>query len=488
MRKTKYVKGATAGVTHYICSAVLPRFTFYECYNTTTMKVLRWVIFLLILIGLLLVRPDDAITQSLVQRADEFRASIDYGLAADYLRVALVRQPWNAALHVKLAEALGLQHKEVEAQQALAEAEQLGADAATVEQLRALWAEKGQRYAEAAQHWLQVIEHRPLDETAYRHAVEADTQAEQWDAARGTTERWVTALDSPEAHFALAELMTFDDPAVAQAEWQLSNNDQAQPFLQALQQPDRTLQLMLLGRAYLAQNDLALAQRAFDEAVAINPGYAEAQAFAGFVRDQRGADGKAWLDRAVEIDPDLSVARYFRARHLWERADLGGALDDLQHAIERDPANALIAAEIGRVYVQRNDFADAEKWLTQARDLRPQDAATWKSLAELYVDRSYGTPDQGVATAQQIVALAPQDAEAHVWLGRAYLRSGDRGGAERELNEAVRLDPQSALAHFYLGRLFGRETEAGRREYERALTLDPEGPIGAAAKRALELP
>jgi cytochrome c-type biogenesis protein CcmH/NrfG len=453
------------------------------------MKVIRWLLFLLVLgVLLLLVRPDDSITRSFAQRADEFRASIDYGLAADYLRVALVRQPWNATLHVKLAEALALQHHEVEAQQALAEAEQLGADAITVERLRAVWAEKNQRYAEAAQHWLQVSERRPLDETAYRHAVATAIQAEQWPAARRAAERWNTALNSPEAHFTLAKLVVFDDPAAAQTEWQSSNNDQAQPFLQALQQPDRALQLTLLGRAYLAQNDLALAQRAFDGAVATNPGYAEAQALAGFVRDQRGADGKAWLDRAVELDPNLIVARYFRARHLWERADLDGALDDLRYAAERDPTNALIAAEIGRVYVQRSDFANAEKWLTQARDLKPHDATIWKSLAELYVGRSYGTPDQGVATAQQIVTLAPEDAEAHVWLGRAYLRSGDRGGAERELNEAARLDPQSAPAHFYLGRLFGRETEAGRLEYERAATLEPEGPVGAAAKRVLELP
>jgi Tfp pilus assembly protein PilF len=140
------------------------------------------------------------------------------------------------------------------------------------------------------------------------------------------------------------------------------------------------------------------------------------------------------------------------------------------------------------VYVQRSDYANAEQWLTKARDLRPQDAAIWKLLAELYVGRSYGTSDQAVATARQIVALAPQDAEARLWLGRAYLRSGDRGGAERELLEAVRLDPQSALAHFYLGRLFGRSTAAGAAEYQRALTLDPGGPIGLAAKRALELP
>jgi Flp pilus assembly protein TadD len=86
------------------------------------------------------------------------------------------------------------------------------------------------------------------------------------------------------------------------------------------------------------------------------------------------------------------------------------------------------------------------------------------------------------------VTLAPADGEAHVWLGRAYLRSGDRGGAELEFNEAVRLDPQLAPAHFYLGRLYGRDTDAGRVEYERAVTLDPEGPIGLAAQRVLELP
>lgn len=453
------------------------------------MKVLRWLFFFLLLLSLLLLaRPDDAITQSFVQQAGEFRASIDYGAAADYVRVALQRQPWNATLHLRLAEALALQHDEAAARQALAEAERLGAAAAAVARLRAEWAEQGQRYAEAVRHWQLVIEQRPLDETAYRRAVESALPAGQWDSARSLAERWVTALGSADARLTLGKLLVFDDPAAAQAEWQTINSDQAQPLLQALQQPDRTLQLMLLGRAYLAQNDLALAQRAFDAVAAINPGYAEAQAFAGFVRDQRGADGGAWLDRAVEIDPDLIVARYFRARHRWERADLGGALDDLNYAIERDPANALIAAEIGRVYTQRSDFTEAEQWLLKARDLRPQDAAIWKALAELYVGRTYGTPDQAVATARQIVALAPTEAEARLWLGRAYLRSGDRGGAELELREAARLDPHSAPAHFYLGRLYGSNTEAGRQEYQRARALDPDGPIGLAAQRVLELP
>ena len=43
------------------------------------MKVIRWLLFLLLLIGvLLLVQPDDAITPTFVQRADQFSASLDY--------------------------------------------------------------------------------------------------------------------------------------------------------------------------------------------------------------------------------------------------------------------------------------------------------------------------------------------------------------------------------------------------------------------------
>ena len=54
------------------------------------MKVIRWLLFLLVLIGvLLLVQPDDTIAPTFVQRADQFSASLDYQPAVDYLQVAL---------------------------------------------------------------------------------------------------------------------------------------------------------------------------------------------------------------------------------------------------------------------------------------------------------------------------------------------------------------------------------------------------------------
>jgi tetratricopeptide (TPR) repeat protein len=453
------------------------------------MKVIRWLLLLLLVIGvLLLVQPADTITPTFVQRADQLNASFDYQSAIDHLQVALLRQPWNVAVRLKLVDALTAQRRYTETRQALNEAERWGADRAEVEQRRARLAEQNNQFDEAAQHWQNVSALRPWDEAAYAGTVESALKADQWTVARLAAERWVTQTHSSDAHFALAKLAAFDNPATAQDHFQQMKGQAIQPFVAALQEPDPALRALLLGRAYLAEKDLTLAQRAFDAAITLNPAYAEAQAFAGFVRDQRGADGGAWLDRAVALDPDLIVARYFRARHRWTQGDIDGALADLNPAIERDPANALIAAELGRVYTQRSDFPNAEQWLNKARDLNAQDVAIWKSLAELYVGRSFGTVDQAVTTAQQIVALAPEDAEAHLWLGRAYLRSGDRSGAEREISEAVRLNPQVALAHFYLGRLYGRDTAAGQAAYQRAVLLDPNGPIGAAAQRVLSLP
>ena len=454
------------------------------------MKLLRGLMFLLLLSGLLLiVQPDDTITPAFVQRAAQYRDSIDYESAIGFLRLAIARQPWNATLYLHLGEILAAQQDEAGAEQAWQTAQQLGTDPATIAAQRAAYADQMQRPDVALEWWQAAAAARPTDPAALQRLNAAYARAARWDDARAAAAQWVARWpDVPAAHLRLAQLLALDDPIGARDHFRLASIDQARPYLAALDQSDPALRAQMLGRAYLNDNEAQLAQRAFQAAIAANPAYAEAYTYSGFLADQLGGDGRAWLDRAVELDRDLVVARYFRARHWQQRGDLDRAEADLLHAAELDPTQALIAAELGRVYTQRGDFAEAERWLLKARDLQPRAAAMWTALAELYVGRSFGSPDQMIATAQQLVALAPDDSDAHVWLGRASLLTGDRGGAERELFEAVRLNPRSAAAQFYLGRLFGRDTSAGRAAYERAQSLDPAGPIGLAAGRALELP
>ena len=110
----------------------------------------------------------------------------------------------------------------------------------------------------------------------------------------------------------------------------------------------------------------------------------KAYAYAGFVRDQLGRDGRTQLDRAVDLDRELVVARYFRARSAWQRGELDQALSDLQTAIQLEPSNRVIAVELGRLLMQRGDLAEAERRLIEARDLNPDDPIGWLALAELY--------------------------------------------------------------------------------------------------------
>ena len=451
------------------------------------MTFLRALLLMVVLAALtLLVRPDDAVTISFVTHADAKRASFLYRRAEDDVRLALMRQPWNAAAQLRLAALLIDQRRFDEVPLVIDRARDLGANPIELAALNAQLATQTGQFEVAAEQWLNVAQSDP---TGYSHAVEAYLQAENWPAAQSTAEQWLAAeTDSIDARLALTKIVALDDVTRANELLAQVPIEQARLWSPALAETDRALQSMLLGRAYLSAGDLTLARRAFEAATAANPLYAEAYAYDGFVLDQLGRDGASRLDRAVEIDRELVVARYFRARHAWLSGDLERAIDDLQFAAERDPQNPLVAAELGQVYEQRGELATAEKWLTTARDLKADDPLGWKALAELYAGHNYGPREQALKIAQQAAAMAPDDAEARVWLGVAQLLNGERSIAEGELLRAAELDPKSALAQLYLGRLYGRDNEAGREAYERAIALDPDGPIGAQAKRTLALP
>ncbi|HZY42482.1 MAG TPA: tetratricopeptide repeat protein [Anaerolineae bacterium] len=451
------------------------------------MNALRVILLGLVFVALLfIVQPNDVVTASFVTRANEYQATYLYRQAEDYVRLALTRQPWNAALTLRLAELKRLQQSYAAAATAIDQAVALGADAIDVAIVRAQLADDQQQFELAAQQWQIAATARPADPVLPRRSIEAYIRAENWPAAQAAAEQWARQ-GSPLSHLLLGKLLALADSNRATVEFNTANLAAAVDFLRALNQSDRALRSLLLGRVFLAQTDLTLAQRAFDTAIEANPAYAEAYAYAGFVRNQLGHDGRARLDRAVEIDRELVVARYFRARSAWQRGDLEQARIDLQTAIQLEPQNRVIAAELGRLSMQRGDLVEAERWLIKARDLNPDDPIGWLVLAELYAGRAY-KPELAIEAAQQAVQHAPTDAEAHVWLGAAYLLNGDRAAAENELQRALSLKPDSALAQLYLGRLYGRDTEPGRDAYERARALDPTGSIGAQAQRALDLP
>jgi Flp pilus assembly protein TadD len=73
-------------------------------------------------------------------------------------------------------------------------------------------------------------------------------------------------------------------------------------------------------------------------------------------------------------------------------------------------------------------------------------------------------------------------------LGQAYLRLDRSDEALARLTQAVEMGGADAEILFSRGRVYARQRDlsAARRDFQRALVLDPEGPIGQQAAAELQ--
>jgi TolB-like protein/Tfp pilus assembly protein PilF len=106
-------------------------------------------------------------------------------------------------------------------------------------------------------------------------------------------------------------------------------------------------------------------------------------------------------------------------------------------------------------------------------------AKTWNWLADAYVRPLEAFPEMKAA-AEKAVALDPDNAEAHIWMGEAKrILDWDMEGFKAELDRALKLDPNSATAHIFLGLYEGTQgnKNASVAHIRESVRLDPLSPI-----------
>jgi cytochrome c-type biogenesis protein CcmH/NrfG len=108
-------------------------------------------------------------------------------------------------------------------------------------------------------------------------------------------------------------------------------------------------------------------------------------------------------------------------------------------------------------------------------------------LGELWLE--LGHFERARAVLEGAVALMPGSPVPQLALGRVAFARGEMGGALRAARTAQRLAPRSALAAAQAGEalLFEGKSREGKRELERAVALEPEGPAGNFARGLLAL-
>jgi putative PEP-CTERM system TPR-repeat lipoprotein len=236
---------------------------------------------------------------------------------------------------------------------------------------------------------------------------------------------------------------------------------------------------LLLVNMYGLQQDWKNAASAAAELVTRFPANIEVLDAQGRVqiaaRDTNGA--LSTYKRALELAPDSKpiLSRYVSL--LKEGKNFQEERTVLQTALDRDPKNTSLKADLIRVEA---DIGGLEAGLAKARKFASDDPGN--SLydvvsAELY--EKAGRKREAIALADQVAATQPSDDNITLAIFRLYTRADDLPKAENVLNARVKADPKdfairSVLAGFYLEQ---KKYDQAIAEYNRLIAERPADPI-----------
>lgn len=153
------------------------------------------------------------------------------------------------------------------------------------------------------------------------------------------------------------------------------------------------------------------------------------------------------VNRLFPVDPQVREVQ--RLRFQIEQAlasqDYATALDRLQQAVAIDPTDPALHVQLGVAAETLGQSGPAETAWTTARELLAQDQARFALLrGQAYL--AFGRLDQALQDEQAAVALAPDLASAHYFLGLAHEMLGQRTEAVNAYSRAAELardtDPQ----------------------------------------------
>lgn len=156
---------------------------------------------------------------------------------------------------------------------------------------------------------------------------------------------------------------------------------------------------------------------------------------------ERGSDAGREYAELVAAFPHEPWIHYAQGVFLL-RTDSERGVAALRRELQNNPGNVLACLEIAfeLLKLQRNE--EAKVVAGRAVELSPTLFATHAALGRALVE--LGELDRGIQELQQASRLAPESAEVHFSLARAYARAGREADAARERAEFARLQQARA--------------------------------------------
>ncbi|MDF1513624.1 MAG: tetratricopeptide repeat protein [Anaerolineae bacterium] len=171
---------------------------------------------------------------------------------------------------------------------------------------------------------------------------------------------------------------------------------------------------------------------------------------------------------AVTLDPDNPQAWLLYGAFALQTGNWETATKALSNAHQLDPRNPAPCLAIAELMAMQSRYEDMDTWVNAALARAVQDIDVWKSAARLYLSRHMVRSDMLYYITGSAVRMEPQDAEAHLLLGWAYLLQDQPDQAMNEIEQALELDGSLGQAHYFKGIILDAQGQTG--EADIALT------------------
>ncbi|MEK7859124.1 MAG: tetratricopeptide repeat protein [Elusimicrobiota bacterium] len=203
--------------------------------------------------------------------------------------------------------------------------------------------------------------------------------------------------------------------------------------------PKNAQSFILMGRVRWAGGDPEAAEKAFQEALKLDPQSAESIFSLGNLLSAKSPEkARALLQRFLDSNPDSAAEALYQISKLdLQAGKLGDAIDRLKKAIELEPEATTLRFTLAQTYeLQQSTDAALGQYL-EILKLEPGNAALIDHIGEIYFMK--GDVDEARRRFKSALAVAPADPLANHWLAIDAERQGDF------LLAAVTLKASSAL-------------------------------------------
>ena len=230
--------------------------------------------------------------------------------------------------------------------------------------------------------------------------------------------------------------------------------------------PDRVAAQRMIGQAHAAKGESALAQDAFEKAIAMAPTKPLAYLQLAELRVRNGDNEGALLtlETLLEKVPDNEAAQQAIAKIQFSSRDWNALGDTAERIRKTRPAHPLGYYLNGLVLQRQGDQEGAVADFEKALEISPKAVEPMIALARSQL--ALGKADEAAASARKVLDDNPNNVVALNLLADVYAVSGETGKARAAYEEAIRFHPKSPRAY---GRLAQMEEAQGNAEVAAAV-------------------